>query len=319
MERNQFKMKITLSIVLLFAITFVFAAENRRRGNPLRDEVISSARYPSFSMELVAETGSIPVLRFVVQERVAEQCVRIYEAVLEVMRDNPQGPLAPNGNLEYKKLPGETIRGETFERERMETTGPLANTTLLLNGKKVTTDANGLLVDSSQWLLEQFDNLRTREVVLTAEHGKFGRKTLVVTRGIIRKGDAQVPGMETTPTIDLLQAMKLDFTQLRNSSVAGLEASIVSLPKGRAGEVVPMTVQVRNNGKLPVSNLIARSFSSEPAMNGKMFYFGAIKPGAKATFTRMVTLPEKDGKRFATIAFWSALGASPEHNLDFSW
>ena len=312
-------MRRILYIISLFALSFAFSAETRKRGNPLRDEVVSSAKYPTFSMELVAGTGSIPVLQFVVQERIAEQCVRIYEAVLEVVKDNPQGPLAPNGNLEIKQLPGETIRGETFERERVENAGPLANTTLLLNGKKVTTDANGLVVDSSQWLLEQFDNLRIREVALIAEHGKYGRKTLVVTRSIIRKSDAQVPGMAGTPTIDLLQAMKLDFTQLRNSSVAGLEASISAIPKGMPGEIVPITVQVQNNGKLPVSNLIARSFSSEPALNGKMFYFGMVKPGAKATFTRMITLPQKDQERFATIAFWSALGASPEHSLDFSF
>ena len=312
-------MRRTLTIVLLFALSFAFAAENRKRGNPLRDEVISSSNQQTFSMELAAAAGGISVLKFVIQERITEHCVRIYEALLEVVQDNPQGPLSPNGNLEIKKLPGETIRGETFERERMETAAPLANTTLLLNGKKVTTDANGLLADSGQWLLEQFDNLRTREIVLTAEHGKFGKKTLVVTRNIIRKNDAQVPGMEGSPTIDLLQAMKLDFTQLRNSSVAGLEASIVSMPKGKAGETVPITVQVQNNGKLPVSNLIARSFSSEPALNGKMFYFGMVKPGAKATFTRMVTIPQKEQERFATIAFWSALGASPEHSLDFSF
>ena len=308
-----------LTALLLLAITIpVLAKETRRRGNPLRDEIISTQKEATFSVTLVPNTAFLPTFKFQIQEKVTEKCVRIYETLVEIVKGNTSGEIRQEGNVEYVRLPNEPIRGEEFENVRYEDKAPLANTIVHINEKDYRTDAKGLVVDARQEILDAFDNLRTRELVLNIEIKDYGKQELHITRDLIATNRSIVPGMKRIISMDLLQNMQLNFTQLKNSSASGLKSRFIFPDMGNAGAYVPVTVEVENKGTQPISNLIARTFSSTEALNGKTFYFGQVKPKTKATFTRMMQMPDKKQPHYIRVAFWSARGAAPEAAIDYT-
>lgn len=308
-----------LTALLLLAVTMpVLAKETRRRGNPLRDEVISTQKETTFSVALLPNTAFLPTFKFQIQEKITEKCVRVYETLLEIVKGNTSGEIRQEGNVEYVRLPNEPIRGEEFENVRFEDKAPLANSIVHINGKEYRTDSQGLVVDARQTILDAFDNLRTRELVLNVEIKDYGKQELHLTRDLIATNHSIVPGMKRLISMDLLQNMQLNFTQLKHSSNSGLQSRLIIPDMGDAGAFIPVTVEVKNKGPLPASNLIARTFSSTKALDGKTFYFGQVKPGTKATFTRMVQMPDRKQPHFIRVAFWSARGAAPEAAIDYT-
>ena len=314
-------MKTTRFLIALLLLTITIPAlakETRRRGNPLRDEIISTQKEATFSVVLLPNTAFLPTFKFQIQEKITEKCVRIYETLLEIVKGNTSGEIRQEGNVEYVRLPNEPTRGEEFENIRFEDKAPLANTIVHINGKEYRTDPQGLVVDARQVILDAFDNLRTREIVLNIEIKNYGKQELHITRDLIATNRSSVPGMKRFISMDLLQNMQLNFTQLKHSSTSGLQSRLIIPDMGNTGTFVPVTVEVKNKGPLPASNLIARTFSSTGALDGKTFYFGQVKPGTKVTFTRMVQMPDRKQSHFIRVAFWSARGAAPEAAIDYT-
>jgi hypothetical protein len=88
----------------------------------------------------------------------------------------------------------------------------------------------------------------------------------------------------------------------------------VSAPAAAApGDVVKVTVTASNDGSRQISSLMGRTFSREPWANGRMFYFGGLKPGEKRSFTRLFTVPADIAAEacFVTVGFWDLLGTVP--------
>ena len=100
----------------------------------------------------------------------------------------------------------------------------------------------------------------------------------------------------------------MDFTQLKQCSGDNIKVHANCKTSAGPGEIVAVTVEVQNNGKRPLSNVIARTFSSAWSLDGKMFYFGMLQPGQKRTFFRLLTMPESKGPCYLRLAFWSVCG-----------
>jgi WD40 repeat protein len=70
------------------------------------------------------------------------------------------------------------------------------------------------------------------------------------------------------------------------------EASLAILPlEAKAGSPVTLTVTVTNRGKGPLYRLMARARSSEPAIDGQMFYFGKVDGGASVSDSVTLRFP----------------------------
>ena len=75
-----------------------------------------------------------------------------------------------------------------------------------------------------------------------------------------------------------------------------------------------ITIDIANHGTQPIGTVLIRAFSREPWLNGKMFYFGNIAPGKKASFTREAAVPDDKRTEVSHVAFaeWNLLGNQPE-------
>lgn len=316
-------MKITNLILcsvltLLCASTLYAQKTERRRGKYLRTEVIKTDKTDSFSLSLGQGQASFPCLEFKSISVLKHHEVRLYEVLLEVVNENKGEGITPRGSIEYILVPGETYKGEKSEREEIVVNGPLADTMLTINGKSVMTDNKGVYLDSSQWILAHFDDMRQKSLNLVAEHKTLGKKNLVITRNLIKRESAEMPDVPQATGGDLLDSFRQNYTQLRISGVDGMKVTFTAPEKGKAGETIVLTAQVSNAGSRPICNLLGRTFCSDSGIDGKMFYFGTIQPGNKVVFSRLVTLPEKKaGPYFGCLAFWSILGPAPAKMCNF--
>ncbi len=309
------------------AICFVFAAflaicttvygqaKEKRRGKYLRTEIRKTDRRNDFSVELEKSQFGMPVLQFKKFAILTHHEVRIYEMLVEIVHENAGQGITERGAVEYVLVPDEVYEGEESTREEIDGTAPFADVELEASiGKSnwsITTDKEGKYIDSSQRILDAFDNLRIKSEELVVKHKDLGEKRLALTRNLLKREAANMPDVEKQATSDILEAFGQDYTQLRFPGEEGLGTSAVAPAKAKAGETVAITVEVKNDGAKPVCNLMGRCFSADPGLNGKMFYFGSIQPGAKASFTRLVKMPDTPNRVcYAAIGFWTILGTA---------
>ena len=320
-------MKRILSFIFLalmvFSVTAMAQAKEKRRGKYLRTDIKKTDKKNDFLMTLENNQLGMPTLKFRKMTILTHHEVRIYEMLIEIVRENGGQGITERGAVEYVLVPDEVYEGEQSIREEIEDNGPLSEAELEadFNGLRwsMHTDKNGVYIDSSQRILEKLDDLRIKKADLIVKHATFGSKSLSITRNLIKRETATMPDVEKQATIDILETFGQDYTQLRQSGTEGLKTSVAAPAKGRAGEIVAITVDVTNNGQKPVSNLLGRSFSSDADLNGKMFYFGNIQPGGKASFTRLVRLPEGSARKsYAAIGFWTILGTAQDAECRFS-
>ena len=302
--------RIFCHIAMLCVLCFALHAETKR-GNLLGTEEVTSTSAETFTFRLVETEGSFPQLQFLRQKHITHHEVRVYEALEETVRRNQGTGITDRGTVERRVIPGKKIRGESVRREEYQDLGPLADTELVFEGRKIKTDEKGLWLDTSQMLLTRFDDSRSRSQILHASHPTFGEQTLEITRNFIRLKTMPTATERLEEKADLLEKLSLDFTQLKRSNGSGVEARLSFPDKGTAGTAVAATLHVRNGGKQPVCNLVARSFSSTPELNGIWFYFGNVNPGKDGAFSRLFTLPPLKGEHFVTFAFWNLHGAMP--------
>ena len=309
------KRTICLVFTLLLAVSFsVYGqAKEKRRGKYLRTEIRKTDKRHDFSVALEQSQLGMPVLSFKKFEILTHHEVRIYEMLIEIVRENAGQGITERGSVEYVLVPDEVYEGEQSTREEIGEKLPLADVELEAafgNARwSIQTDKNGQYIDSSQRILDVFDNMRVKSEELFVNHKDLGKRSLVLTRNLLKRETANMPDVEKQESSDILEAFGQDYTQLRFSSADGLKTSIIAPAKARAGETVAITVEVKNDDAKPVCNLMGRSFSADSGLNGKMFYFGSIQPGAKASFTRLVKMPESKGRVcYGAVGFWSILG-----------
>ena len=305
------KWTFLLLIGILACFSVQAAPAVRRRGKYLRTEELKVETRKTYTVSLAQTKGSFPVLFFQGQSILTHHEVRVHEVLMEITHENNGEGVTQRGSVEYTLVPGETMRGEEIRREELRQDGPLANMEFQVNGKVVRTDSQGHWIDSAQTMIAPFDDLRARALPLTIRHPELGEQTLTLTRNLIRRENTAKEGSN-----DLLESFSMDFTQLRRTAVDGLTTKLIMANSAAIGSTLPATIEVSNSGPLPVSNLVARSFSSDPLLNGRWFYFGNLAPGEKRAFSRLFQIKEGTDVRFVRFAFWSILGPITDKNCD---
>ena len=313
---------ILLACLLTVAATQASAQTKfKRRGRFVEEQIEKKEEAPSYAVALEQTTGSLPVLAFRKQTIQTLHMVKMYETIVEVATlDNAKGPVYRE-KVEPEVVQGELMPGERYTNTKTIDGEPFANETFQIGGIDYTTDKDGRVTDVHQKLLAPFDPIahNTTEIVVT--HAKLGEKKIAITRDLLKKPTAVRKAVDENapPAYDLLESLGLDFTQLRQNGKDGLIISYKVPESVKAGEIAKVKIDVANHGTLPIGTVLIRTFSREPWLDGKFFYFGNIAPGKTATFTREFTVPEKTTTEVSHVAFsvWNLLGSQPEKNQTF--
>ncbi len=243
--------------------------------------------------------------------------VRIYETLL---RTFVPGETEDQGTYDYSRLDGEVWEGESSQRTITLPAGPLVSTKVLLNGVELSTDRTGLVRDPDCRLdlLALFDDLSTRSADLEIRVAGYDPLHLTLTRTMPRRRPSDERQLDEDEAGEVLLAYGLDFRLSKGKPEQDALLCRVRFPKDcvllEAGKPVPVTVEVENPGSVQTSCLIARTFSRMEGLDGKLFYFGAIPPGGRRAFTRMVTIPatEKASRAMAEIRFSDSWSIPPQ-------
>lgn len=304
-------MRRVLNVLFLLCLAFPLLAQssgNKRRGKFLRTEVRRRDVTQSYEVKAAPAKGSFPQFVFKKILIVTIHEVKLYETVVETVTANDGAGITPVGSVGYVVVPGEYIEGEESQRIERKFDGVMKLELFTLNGKAYTTDENGIWTDEAQTVLSAFDRMRTKTVELRFSHKEYGDAVLELSRNFIKREIPVIPGTENTQPTDLLEALGMDFSQLKQCSDEGISVNVISNKTAKPGEVVALTVEVKNNGLRSVSNVIGRSFTSTPGLDGKMFYYGLMLPGQKRSFSRLLTMPQRKGPCYIRLAFWSVCG-----------
>ncbi|MBT3286749.1 MAG: hypothetical protein HN849_17490 [Victivallales bacterium] len=279
----------------------------KRRGAQLRTELVRTVTKPSFRWRLAPSPDSFPRLLFEGIDLVTLHQAHIYQAVMEV----PRGGGEPDGpRIEYKDIPGEVIRGEEFTRRTSEITGPLANTSFIVNGVTMVTDDAGVATDTSQSLLALFEDLAASTVTVAARNDKAGLILLTVSRHVLKRYNKDMGPPGSLPKTDLLASMGLDFEPKRSSEREGVTMAVTVPDKLKPGQSFNLTLTVTNRGRNETSSFLGRTVSGRPWLHGKLFYIGSVPSGTSLAFTRHFTVPEdaNGGVAFGGMTYWDLLG-----------
>ena len=304
-------MRRVLNALFLLCLAFPLLAQqsnSKRRGRFLRTEVRRRDVVESYEVKAMPAKGSFPQFVFKKMLIITIHEVKLYETVMETVSANDGSGITPMGAVNYVVVPDEITEGEESQRVERKYDGVLKLELFTLNGKAYTTDENGIWTDESQIVLSAFDKMRTKSVELRFVHKEYGDAVVVLSRNFIKKEAPVLPGAEITRPTDLLEALGLDFSQLKQCSDEGISVQATYNKTAKPDEVVALTVEVKNNGLRSLSNVIGRSFTSTPGLDGKMFYYGMLLPGQKRSFSRLVTMPQRKGPCYVRLAFWSICG-----------
>ena len=296
------------------------------RGNYLRTDVRDQkVRYemvPALAVE-GPERQPVLVLR---RHRITEQTeVRLYETMMRFFVRDKDG----TGYFDYKRVQDELWEGEKNVRVIPEEDGFVANARVRiddLGGHEVachTDDRGRVIPDRGRLdLLEPFDDLscRTKDyfiqcIGMTDGDKKLDGSMFRIYRTMPQRKAFDEKRLQEPPEQDILCRYGLDFqtSQLKPEQDA-LVCTVVfpeNFAYAVAGKPFPVRVRIQNNGGYQTSCLIGRLFSRVRGVDGKLFYFGAVKPGESMEFTRFVTVPAdlRTGKVYAELRFsdsWDA-------------
>ncbi len=304
-------MRRVLNVLFLLCLAFPLLAQqpdNKRRGRYLRTEVRRRDVAETYEVKAVPAKGSFPQFIFKKILVLTIHEVKVYETVMETVTANDGSGITPVGSVNYVVIPGEYIEGDETQRVERKYDGVLKMELFTLNGKAYTTDENGIWTDESQTVLAAFDRMRTKNVEFRFSHKEYGEAALELSRNFIKREMPVLPGTEKAQPTDVLEALGMDFSQLKLCSDEGISVQATYNKTAKPGEVLALTVEVKNNGLRSVSNVIGRSFTSTPGLDGKMFYYGLLLPGQKRSFSRLVTMPQRKGPCYIRLAFWSICG-----------
>ena len=312
------------AVILTFGYTVRGEIREKRRGKYLRTEIRATDKKDSYDVELLKSPNGMPVLFFKRFTILTHHEVRIYEMLLEIVHENGGKGITERGAVDYLPVPNEVFEGEESLREEIGNERPFAENEFEAKFGNITwkimTDKDGKFIDSSQRILDVFDNMRVKSEELLVNHGELGGKSIVISRNLLKRETANMPDSDVKEPSDILVAFGQDYTQLRRSSADGLKTTVKAPAKAAPGESIAITVEIQNTGDKPICNLMGRSFASDSSLNGKMFYFGSIMPSTKpVSFTRIVKMPEAQKRTcYVSIGFWTILGTAKKNECRFS-
>jgi len=307
-------------LLMLLCLPCSFFAQEKCRGNYLRTEVRKTERREQYDCSLQAVNAAFPSLQIKRQTHFTYHEIRIYETLERSALEGDSSAPKTIGSYQYRLLPGEFWEGESNVRTETKDSGPFANEAFLINGKIVQTNAEGVIIadtNSGLGILEFFDNLNARQLELEIEHVLLGSRKLKIYRTMPRRPKTDEKTLDENILNDLLVSLNLDFYQRsvepeRQKLKIEYFLNTLEISPGKPFTII---VKVSNQGLRETSCLLGRLFSRESWLNGKLFYFGAIAPGAAQIFSRTL-LPDEGLKVdncFAALAFSDSWGEIPRH------
>lgn len=313
---KNINIKVTICLALaMVCLQLAWADESELvRGAYVRQDIVKTERSESFVCTLSGV--ACPSLSFFL----AREVTTVYHEVnmYQAMRREPVGKNA-DGDLEYDLVvvPGKFLEGERNRRVETRVIGPLVNESLLVNGKEMRTDDFGAITDEGDLgILAVFDNLKVFNYNVKFEHKVLGIKEITVYRSIPRRQSADERNLDEPLKNDILVAFNRDFTKKREQPEReNLEVVIEDMPeKLMPGQRLKLTVKVINHGDRETNCLLARTFSRQSWLDGRLLYLGNIEPGKSQEFTRIFEVPENlvADRAFVEIAFQDSWGPLPE-------
>ena len=218
----------------------------------------------------------------------------VYEK-LKVVRE--KGDLNDSGQRDL--IPGEYIVGPTEKREEIREIGPVALESFRYFGVITRTDSNGILVDSQQVILAQFENLREQSARIQFKSETHEPLELELTRR------------------ELYSKLGIRYDIIKKSHPENLKFEARWDQTSYApGDSAELDIMVENSGKNSenIFRLLARSVSRWPWLDGKMYYIGDLKPGEKKQLMRIFRIPKDAqlGLFCMRIGFNDHSGAKPQ-------
>jgi hypothetical protein len=316
----NFNCVIFLFLLALAYLPCPLVAQEKCRGNYLRTEIRKTEKREQYDCSLKSVNAAFPSLHFKRQTRFTHHETRIYETLERSALEGDSNAPKTIGSYQYRLLPGEFWEGENNVRIEVKESGPFANEIFLINGKTLQTDAEGVIVADSKSgleIMEFFDNLNARQLELEIEHVLLGSRKLKIFRTMPRRPKTDEKTLDENILNDLLVSLNLDFYQ-RSVEPERQKLKVeyfLNTMEINPGKPFTIIVKVSNQGLRETSCLLGRLFSRESWLNGKLFYFGAISPGATQIFSRTL-LPDESLKVdncFAALAFSDSWGEIPQH------
>lgn len=302
----------------LLLSTFVLTAQEKCRGNFLRTELRKVDRHELYLCTLSANRESFPSIYLRRQFKMTYHEVQIYETLERTLLEADDAVPKTVSSYQYRLVPGELWEGEVTMRQETIEAGPFANESFLVNGKLLRSDQQGIIkadYNSGLQILEHFDDFNQREMPLLIEHASLGSQSLNIFRSMPKRPQSDVRNLDEDGSNEFLSSMKLDFMQ-RSSEPERHKLQVecfFSAPAIEPGKDYEITVTVSNMGDKESSCLLARSFSRQDWLDGRLFYFGAIAPGASLSFSRQFSAAKnlKVEHCFVALAFSDSWGEMP--------
>ncbi len=316
-------------VIICIALT-LFAADNtpqtgeKCRGNFIRTDAQVIARKKSLACSIVIDNANHnqPILRINNTEIQTVSTTNVYEMrYRHFVEDNRD---IGGGVYIYTLAPDEEWRDEPKQTVHTVAGVPLANEEVSIDGRICRTDRNGLVhaTEGNFDLLKDFDNLSQRTHTYTIAVRGYYPISYTVYRTMPQRSADDEKRLEEPQDQDLLVKYGLNFHQSKGAPEQDDLECTLELPPDTAfftaGVSIPVIIRVTNHGKKATSCLLARSFSRIPGINGKLFYFGAIKPGTSASFTRYINADRENltSMAFAEFRFSDSWSIIPGKKLE---
>ena len=254
----------------------------------------------------------MPLILLTKHDVVTSREVGIYEVLLEFKAPDE----ADRGKIVYKVAEGETIRGDETQRSEEVLLGPCSGEVFTVLGAEVASDAEGIISDAQELLLNVFDDLATPATDLQIVHDTMGTVTLPLTRDIIARQAGRATQQARMKAGDILAAMGLDFRPVTRPGHDDLGITVSCPASVTPGQIIEIALEVENDGTSHTSSIVGRTISRHDWLNGCNFYIGTLAPGKAQSFSRKFEVPADllPGTVFLAMGMWDILGAMPDYN-----
>jgi hypothetical protein len=288
-------MRALIAILSVLALAG-FSAELERseyRGKKIREVEVSRQSNPYILATFLGAEDGLLMFELHQYDRVEIFSKAIYEKIVVIrQRDDPNDP----GVREL--IPNEFIQGTPELRIEKKDMGPIADTSFAFGEQRLTTDAQGILFDDAEWVLEQFEDLTTKSIPILFTNPERGSAEFELTRS------------------EFNSKLGISYTYTAPSYPRGLRSKAEwDKESYAAGDSAVLTVTVGNADRRgSIFRLLARSMSRWQWLDGKMFYFGDIQSGQRMTFKRTFHIPRDvhSGTYYQRVGFNDISGEKPQ-------
>jgi carboxyl-terminal processing protease len=183
----------------------------------------------------------------------------------------------------------------SFE-ENKDTKKPLYSITYLENNKNTAEDEEqtpeeALSREERRKKLEEDFYVKTAKELILSSRSSSRNEMLKEVKEKLQ----EISRNEERKIEERMKALGVDWAIERAlaSSSPSLSVKVSPNPlRVKAGEKVPLSVEVKNTGQTPLFRLMAVAKSDNPVFNGKEFVFGRVNPGEKRSWSVTLEVPK---------------------------